>query len=171
MIRHIPGNHGASAEHTVGADGLYPSAKDSNKGIKYTMALLAYMYLYDQRGGGVETSFKDNKQGLGSTTLTKNALKREAQQKVMLLGALAHNVVIWARHWLTQVAGPCKLWYYGMPRMVQDVFHVSGILVFDASDQIVQIVLNQAALLAPVFIDLLWVLLAPARVAINLGQT
>ncbi len=131
--------------------------------------LLAYVYLYDQRGGGVETSFKGDKQGLGSTT--RNKKRFEAQQMVMLLGSLAHNVVIWARSWLIQPTGSCKLRHYGMLRMVRDVFHVSGFLVFDALDQLVEIVLNQAAPLAPILVTSLQELLAPAHVALNLGQT
>ena len=60
--------------------------------------LLAYVTFYDQRGGGVETSFKGDKQGLG---IGKRSKKRfDAQQMVMLLGTLAHNVIVWARHWL-----------------------------------------------------------------------
>ena len=69
--------------------------------------LLAYVSLYDQRGGGVETSFKGDQQGLGSTK--RNKKRFEAQQIVMLVGTLAHNVVIWARRWLRQTAGPAKL--------------------------------------------------------------
>jgi hypothetical protein len=62
--------------------------------------LLAYVNFYDQRGAGVETSFKGDKQGLG---LTKRNKKRfEAQQILVLLGSLVHNVVIWARQWLSQ---------------------------------------------------------------------
>src|SRR6185312_3089120 len=60
--------------------------------------LLAYVTFYDQRGGGIETSFKGDKQGLG---IGKRSKKRfEAQQMLILLGSLAHNVVVWARHWL-----------------------------------------------------------------------
>jgi len=60
-----------------------------------TAVLLAYVYFYDQRGGGVETSFKDDKQGLG---LTKRSKKRfAAQQMVLALGTLAHNVLVWAK--------------------------------------------------------------------------
>ena len=45
--------------------------------------LLAYVYFYDQRGGGVETSLKEDKQGLG---ITKRSKKRfEAQQMLTLL--------------------------------------------------------------------------------------
>ncbi len=131
--------------------------------------LLAYVYLYDQRGGGVETSFKGDHQGLGSTKRSKKRF--EAQQMVVLLGALAHNIVIWARRWLTQTTKPAKLHHYGILRMVRDVFHVSGFLVFDALDQLVEIVLNQAAPLAPVLVESLRELLTPVHVALNLGQT
>ena len=55
--------------------------------------------------------------------------------------------------------------------MVRDVFHVSGFLVMDTLGQIVQIVLNQAAPLAPILVNPLRALLAPAHVAINLGKT
>jgi hypothetical protein len=131
--------------------------------------LLAYVYLYDQRGGGVQTSFKGDHQGLGSTKRSKKRF--EAQQMLVLLGALAHTIVIWAHCWLTQTARPAKLCHYGILRMVRDVFHVSGFLVFDALDQVVEMVLNQAAPLAPVLVESLRELLTPVHVALNLGQT
>lgn len=131
--------------------------------------LLAYVYLYDQRGGGVETSFKGDQQGLGSTKRSKKRF--EAQQMVMLLGTLAHNVVIWARRWLTQAASPAKLQHYGLLRLVRDVFHISGFLVFDALGQLIEIVLNRSAPLAPTLVTALPELLTPAHVAISLGET
>lgn len=92
--------------------------------------LLAHVSLYDQRGGGVETSFKGDKQGLG---LSRRSKKRfEAQQMVMLLGSLAHTVIVWMRNWLAEPASP--LHRHGMVRMVRDVFHVSGFLLLDAWD-------------------------------------
>ena len=127
--------------------------------------LLAYVTFYDQPGGGVETSFKGDKQGLG---LGKRSKKRfAAQQMVMLLGALAHNVIVWARHWL---ASP-TLQHYGTLRMVRDVFHISGFLLTDACGQVTQVVLNQAAPLASAFVHPLRKLLLCAHVAVNLGQT
>lgn len=135
-----------------------------------TTVLLAYVSFYDQRGGGVETSFKGDHQGLG---LTKRNKKRfEAQQMVILLGSLAHNVVAWVQHWLTSpLASASPLQRYGTLRMVRDVFHVSGFLITDATDHIVQIVFNQAAPLASVLANSFQRLLAPEHVAINLGQT
>ena len=89
----------------------------------------------------------------------------------MLLGSLAHNVVIWARRWLTQAAASSKLRHYGILRMVRDVFHVSGFLIFDALGHLIQIVLNRVAPLAPILVESLRVLLAPAHVAVNSGET
>jgi len=127
--------------------------------------LLAYVSFYDQRGGGVETSFKGDKQGLG---IDKRSKKRfVAQQMVMLLGSLAHNVIVWARRWL---ASP-SLQHYGTLRMVRDVFHISGFVLTDACGQVAQIVLNQAAPLASALVPPLRNLLACAHVAVNLGQT
>src|SRR2546427_2100561 len=129
------------------------------------VVLLAYVTFYDQRGGGVETSFKGDKQGLGEGLRSKKRFA--AQQMVMLLGSLAHNVVVWARHWLASPA----LRHYGTLRMVRDVFHISGFLLIDACGQVTQLVLNQAAPLASALVHPLRNLLACAHVAVNLGQT
>jgi hypothetical protein len=134
-----------------------------------TTVLLAYVYLYDQRGGGVETSFKGDHQGLGSTQRSKKCF--EAQQMVMLLGTLAHNVVIWARHWLTETEPPCPLQSYGMLRLVRDVFQIAGFLVFDARGHLLQIVLNRSAPRASAVVHPLQELLTAAHVAVCLGQT
>jgi hypothetical protein len=64
--------------------------------------LLAYVYCYDQRAGGVEIQIKGDKQGLGLTK--RNKRKFTAQQVVVLLASVAHNVVIWARQWLSEVS-------------------------------------------------------------------
>jgi hypothetical protein len=122
--------------------------------------LRACVWLSDERGGGIETSFKGEKQGLG---IGKRSKKRfEAQQMVMRLGSLAHNGVVWSRTWLAASASP--LHKFGMLRMIRDAFHVSGVLVMDARDQqVVQIVLNQAAPLAPPLVDPLHTLLTPAE--------
>lgn len=127
---------------------------------------LAYVRFYDDRGGGVETAFKDSKQGLG---LTKRSKKRfAAQQMVVLLGTLAHNVIVWARGWLAWHEP--KVRRYGLKRMVRDVFHISGFLVRNARGRLVEIVLNQQAPLVRGLSRSLDVLLRPAHVAVNWGQ-
>jgi hypothetical protein len=84
---------------------------------------LSYVTFYDQRRGGVETPFKGDKQGFG---MSKRSKKRfEAHQMLMLLGSLAHNIIVWARVWLASPA----LSQYGM---VRDAFHISGFLLTDA---------------------------------------
>jgi hypothetical protein len=129
--------------------------------------LLAYVTFYDQRGGGVETSFKGDKQGLGMTR--RNKKRFEAQQMLMLLGALAHNVIVWARRWLR--ASTSQLQHYGMLRMVRDVFHISGFLLFDPTGHLVQIGLNQDALLAHCLLNSFRELLAPMHLVISLDKT
>jgi hypothetical protein len=149
-----------SAQQVLAVRGRTPSqAADP------TAVLAAYVTFYDQRGGGIETSLKGDKQGLG---LTKRNKKRfEAQYMLVLLGSLAHNVVVWARRWLS-----CpQIQHYGILRMVRDVFHVSGLLRFDAFGSVVEIVLNQEACLARSFIRPLQALLAPLQVVVNLGET
>jgi hypothetical protein len=158
--------------------------------------LLAYVTFYDQRGGGVETSFKEDKSGLG---LTKRSKKRfPAQQMLVLLGSLAHNVVLWAREWLSPSAAPSSLGSrsakpsrlshgdaspnqpasfthglsgYGMLRMVRDVFHVSGFLLFDPAGQVQQIILNQHAPFAHFLVHSLRNILSPLHISVHLGQT
>jgi len=129
--------------------------------------LLAYVTFYDQRGGGIETSFKGDKQGLGMTKRTKKRF--EAQQMLMLLGSLAHNVIVWARRWLR--ASTSKLQHYGMLRMVRDVFHISGFLLFDPSDHLVQIVLNQDASLSHSLLNSFREVCAPMHIVISLDKT
>jgi hypothetical protein len=88
---------------------------------------------------------------------------------VMMLTTLAHNSVIWARGWL--VPQQPKLARYGIVRLVRDLFHISGRILFDAVGHIVQIVLNQAAPMVRVLADAVRPLLARAQIAVTLGET
>jgi len=128
--------------------------------------LLAYVYFYDQRGGGVETALKDDKQGLGITK--RNKKRFEAQQIVMLLNALAHNVLIWARRWLAEALPQIER--YGVLRLVRDVWHISGFVERDGHGRLCRIVLNHLAPLAQGLGAALHQLLAPTQVVVNWGQ-
>jgi hypothetical protein len=129
--------------------------------------LLAYVYLYDQRGGGVETTFKEDKQGLG---LTKRNKKRfEAQQVLVALGMLAHNVLVWAREWLA--AQVPHLRRFGVKRLVRDAFGIGGLVSLDPHGRVDGIVLNQADRLAHHLLGALQALLATERIAVSLGET
>lgn len=127
---------------------------------------LSYAYLYDKRGGAIEIEFKEDKQGFG---LTKRNKKRYyAQQMVVLLSALAHNVVVWSREWLNEVS---KIRQHGVLRMVRDVYHVCGFVEIGAKDAIKRIVLNGAAAWARRCANPLRALLKPEHVRVSLGET
>lgn len=98
---------------------------------------LAYAYLYDKRGGAIEIEFKEDKQGFGLTKRNKKCY--EAQQMIVLLGALSHNVVVWSKDWLKEVS---KIKQHGVLRIVRDVFQVSGFVEMRADCSIKRIVLN-----------------------------
>lgn len=87
-----------------------------------------------------------------------------------MLEGVAYRISIGCFLAATWLASPA-LHHYGTLRMVRDVFHISGFLLPDAFGQVVQIVLNQSAPLAPVLVHPLRQLLASAQVAVTLGQT
>jgi hypothetical protein len=80
---------------------------------------------------------------------------------------LAHNVVVWARHWLTSP----QIKRFGIWRMVRDVFYISGSLRFDPCTHVVEIVLNQHAHLARLLIRSWRELLTPFNIVVSLGET
>jgi Transposase DDE domain group 1 len=129
--------------------------------------LLAYVNFYDQRGGGVEIEIKEDKQGLA--TGKRNKKRFEAQQVLIQLEALAHNVLVWARQWLA----PCcpRIARLGIKRLVRDVFQMDGFLIFDQSVDLLHIVLNRADPLAKELSTGLAPLLALEQVAVTLGET
>jgi hypothetical protein len=127
---------------------------------------LAYAYLYDKRGGAIEIEIKEDKQGFG---LSKRNKKRYyAQQVVVLLSALAHNVVVWSREWLREVS---KLRRQGVLRMVRDVYQVCGFVEVGAKNAIKRIVLNGAAAWARRCANPLRALLKQEHVRVSLGET
>ena len=129
--------------------------------------LCAYVYFYDQRGGGVEIEIKEDKQGLG--TKNRNKKRFEAQQMVAQLEALAHNTLVWVRRWLTPYCP--RLEHWGMLRLVRDVCHMNGLVLFDQAGHVLQIVLNRAEPLAKELSVGLTSILAQEQVAVILGET
>jgi hypothetical protein len=129
--------------------------------------LLAYVHVYDMRGGGVETAHKEDKQGLGMTK--RNKKRFAAQQMLVHLGALAHNVTVWARRWV--MAAAPKVAALGIKRLVRDVWQVSGQLVFGADGRLQHVVLNQADPFAASLVAGLTALFQSQDLVISLGQT
>jgi hypothetical protein len=114
----------------------------------------------------VETTFKEDKQGLG---LTKRNKKRfEAQQMVVALGTLAHNILIWAREWLAGQAP--RLRRFGLKRLGRDAFGIGGLVAVDPHGHINAIVLNQADRLAHHLLAALQTLLVATPTGVSLGE-
>ncbi len=129
-------------------------------------ALLAYVYCYDQRAGGVEIQIKGDKQDLGLTK--RNKRQFTAQQVVVLLASVAHNVVIWARQWLSETSD--RFAGYGIVRMVRDVFQTRGRVTLSPDGKVTDIVLDRNE---PMILDIvkgLRILLTDKTVTINLGE-
>lgn len=136
-----------------------------------TTLMRAYLHFYDQRGGGIESSFGQDKSGLG---LTKRHKKRfEAARLLMLLGTLAHNLLLWARRWLAQSSPEhaARLQHYGIKRLIRDLAHISGSLTFDGQGRLQQITLNSANSLTKLMLVPLQHLLAPSSIAVILDKT
>jgi hypothetical protein len=128
-------------------------------------AALAVAYLYDQRGGGAETQNRNDKQGLGLTKRNKKSFI--AQQMLVLLAELAHNLLIWTRSWWSQIAARWRSW--GLLRMVRDIFHIPALVTLNAQGLPVQIILSLAHPLSGPLIQPLQHL-AQGELVINLGE-
>ena len=124
------------------------------------------VYAYDLRGGGVETSIKGSKQGLGITKRNKKSF--HGQEMLGLLGQLAYNLTGWVRNGLAFIQKKLQNW--GMLRMVRDAFHISGRILLNTHGQIVEISLNQAHHLADYFIGSFALFLARDGTVVNLRQ-
>lgn len=129
--------------------------------------LLAYLHLYDGRGGAVETSLKQDKQGLGITR--RNKKRMAAQQMVAQLNVLAHNTLIWAREWLGLVEKKGRR--LGILRLCRDVFGIAGELEFNRAGRVKAIILNQADRMAHRFLSAFQELVRDAQGSVILGQS
>lgn len=126
---------------------------------------LAYAQLYDQRAGAIEVEIREDKQGVG---INRRRKKRAAAQAMLtLLGTLAHNVLVWAREWLS--AGEPRLQQYGLVRLLRDVLCVSGFVEADEQGKLMGVVLNRGSTRARLLAGSLRALLSEQSVAVSLG--
>lgn len=109
--------------------------------------LFAALHAYDRRGGGLETQNRADKQGLGLTHRNKHRFA--AQEMLVLLAQLAHNLVIWTRNDLAQADQ--RLATYGIQRTVRDALQIPGSIQVDPDGHIQRIMLNGRHPLAPAF--------------------
>jgi hypothetical protein len=102
--------------------------------------LCAALAAYDLRSGGIETSNKGSKQGLGLTK--RNKRKFSAQEMLVLLAQLAYNLITWTRNALSLVDQ--RLSHFGPLRVVRDLFHIAGRIELDAQGHVLQITLRSS---------------------------
>jgi hypothetical protein len=76
---------------------------------------------YDGRAG-MEADLKGDKRGLGLAVIRKRRLP--AQTMVVLLTALAHNLLVWSRSWLS--ARVPRVRELGIVRLIQELWAVPG---------------------------------------------
>lgn len=104
---------------------------------------------YDLRGGGVETSYRNSKQGVGLTKRNKKSF--HAQEILVFLAQMAYNLTVWVQNELTKQSS--QIASYGTLRMIRDAFQIPGKIEFDPEGNIIAITLSQVHKLAKVFYD------------------
>lgn len=126
----------------------------------------AIITAYDLRGGSVETSYKNSKQGIG--LLKRNKKCFHAQELLVFLAQLAYNITGWVQHELAQHSPIIAS--FGILRMVRDAFQISGKIEFDSNGNIIRITLNQIHKLAKSFHDFWYVRFLHSQVPFILGE-
>ena len=104
---------------------------------------------YNLRGGGIETSYKNSKQGIGLHKRNKKHF--HAQEMLILLAELAYNLTGWVQKELARYSS--NIASFGTLRMIRDAFQIPGKIEFDDKGNIVSITLNQIHKLAQAFHD------------------
>ena len=137
-----------------------------SKTVSEAELLSAILKAYNLRSGGVETSFKNSKQGLGLNKRNKKSF--HAQHMLILLAQLAYNLTTWIRSELAKHKPEMK--HFGMLRMIRDAFSISGKLQFDEKGKLVLIVINQAHALAKSFYETWQSTFARDDVSLILGE-
>ena len=93
---------------------------------------------YDGRAG-MEADLKSDKHGLGLAVIRKRLLP--AQKLVVLLVQLAHNILMWARQWLSQhVPGLRKS---GIVRLIQQIWAIPGRVKLTEQEGVVRVRLRR----------------------------
>lgn len=128
--------------------------------------MCALIYAYDLRGGGVETSLKDSKQGLGITK--RNKRNFHAQEMLVLLAQMASNLITWTRN---EMAYHVSNWQaFGSLRMVRDLFQIPGKVQIDIQGRILKITLNRDHVYAAKFLAGIAPALSSNDLVLNLRQ-
>jgi hypothetical protein len=128
--------------------------------------MLAMMYAYDRRGGAAETQFKGDKQGLFLAKRNKRSFT--AQEVLVLLAQLAHNLLIWTRNALPDTQPSAQ--HLGILRLVRDVLTIPGKIELDGQGHLLVITLNQRCPFAAALIQAFAALLAADGLLLCAGE-
>lgn len=91
-----------------------------------TLAFEAQLHFYDGRATIESESFRGDKQGLKLVKRRKASLA--GQTGLVLLSQLAHNLLVWAKHWLG--ANEAGLLALGTKRLVRDLMSIPARFTF-----------------------------------------
>lgn len=126
----------------------------------------AFLHAYDRRGGGVETSIRESKQALGLNK--RNKRRFAAQEMLVLLTQLAHNVLVWFRHAMSSVDARWRT--YGLLRLVRDFLGMRGALDIDRFGHIKRVTLRPRTSMAILWKDTSQHLFHPNELSICLYE-
>lgn len=87
---------------------------------------MAQVMDYSDDRASVATDLKGDKYGLGVAMIRKHRLS--AQNSMILLMQLAHNVLLWVREWLSKAAH--HVHRYDILRLIKQVWAIPGRLKF-----------------------------------------
>jgi hypothetical protein len=96
------------------------------------------LHAYDLRGGGIETSNREDKQGLGLVHRNKRSFS--GQEMLILMAQLGHMFIVHLRERLTAIDPRLKA--YGIQRIIRDVLQIDGELVFTKERELIVAALN-----------------------------
>jgi len=91
--------------------------------------LWAFVYAYDKRSGGIETSFRQSK--LGLRIHKRNKRRFAAQAMLVLLAELAQNLLVWFRRRLARWISKWR--DFGIKRFLRDVLTIPGRIILDSN--------------------------------------
>ena len=140
---------------------------------------------YDKRSGVPESTFCQDYQGLSMRKRRKTAF--EAQQVLVLLSQVAHNLLIWSKGWLVEAIvddeyasqPEAKTLQHqtistiearGIKRLMREVLWVSGEVCFK-NKKVTCIILNPLYPLIDRIITALQAFLKPYKIRVLLGET
>jgi hypothetical protein len=128
-------------------------------------ALLEQLAFYDDRATIESASFRGDKQGLKLIKRRKASLY--GQEMLILLAQLVHNLVVWAREWLSEEEP--RLREFGIKVWVRDLFRMPGRIKFKAG-QIVKVQLRRSHQYARRFFEAFYHFFAKSEIRLFLDE-